>query len=128
MIIGKGIPRTVGLDRAGGFAAIGVAQVRKDAAVLSLELLDRVEGAGGQAGHPRVQSTAGDEQQRKAGTGLLIADANGAFFVEARASSSFPLVLSKPALRGGHRRGARRQYVASCRIHNRQPPCASIVA
>ena len=45
MVIGVGIPRPVDLERAGGLAAIGVAQVRRDAAVLSLELLDRVEGA-----------------------------------------------------------------------------------
>jgi hypothetical protein len=42
MVIGVGIPRPIDLERAGGFAAIGVAQVREDAAVLSLELLDRI--------------------------------------------------------------------------------------
>ena len=44
MVVGVGIPRPVDLERAGGLAAVGVAQVRRDAAVLSLELLDRVEG------------------------------------------------------------------------------------
>ena len=44
MVVGVGIPRPVDLERAGGLAAIGVAQVRRDAAVLALELLDRVEG------------------------------------------------------------------------------------
>ena len=44
MVIGIGIPRPVDLERAGRLAGIGVAQVRVDAAVLSLELLDRVKG------------------------------------------------------------------------------------
>ena len=50
-----------------------------------LNSVDRVErriGAG-EAGDRRVQAAAGDQQQRKAGTGLLIVDANGAFFVKA---------------------------------------------
>jgi hypothetical protein len=38
MVIGIGIPRPVDLERAGGLATVGVAQVRRDAAVLSLEL------------------------------------------------------------------------------------------
>ncbi len=37
----------VDFNRAGGLAAIGVAQVRCDAPVFSLELLDRIEGVGG---------------------------------------------------------------------------------
>ena len=61
MVVGIGIPRPVDLERAGGLAAVGVAQVRRDAAVLSLELLDRVEGVG-EGGDRRVQSPAGDEQ------------------------------------------------------------------
>jgi len=44
MVIGICIPRPFDLERAGGLAAVGVAQVRRDAAVLSLELLDRVKG------------------------------------------------------------------------------------
>src|SRR5262245_11803785 len=47
MVIGEGIPRPVDLERAGGLTAIRVAQVREDTTVLSLELLDRVEGHGG---------------------------------------------------------------------------------
>jgi predicted NBD/HSP70 family sugar kinase len=43
MVVGVGIPGPVDLERAGGLAAVGVAQVRRDAAVLALELLDRVE-------------------------------------------------------------------------------------
>src|SRR6266704_2466304 len=96
MIFGICIPRPVDLERAGGLAAIGVAQVREDAAVLSLELLDRIKGpATEQAGDRRVQSPAGDEQQREAGTDLLIVDANGAFFVERHGSSSLPSLLTK---------------------------------
>src|SRR3989442_10875608 len=118
MSIAIGTPRPLALERAGGLAAVGVARVRRDAAVLSLELLDRVKRtAAGQAGDRRVQSPAGDEQQRKAGTGLLIVDANGAFFVEGHGRSSLPSLLSKHARRCGHgrRRGARFQYLASDR-------------
>src|SRR5262245_13574879 len=43
MIIGIGIPRPIDLERAGGLAVIGVTHVREDAAVLSLELLDRIK-------------------------------------------------------------------------------------
>ena len=45
MVVGIGIPRPLDLERAGGLAAVGVAQVRRDAAILALELLDRVEGS-----------------------------------------------------------------------------------
>src|SRR5271155_1273264 len=94
MVIGVCIPRPVDLKRAGGLAGIGVAQVRRNAAVLSLELLDRVKGtAAGQAGDRRIQSPAGDEQQRKAGTGVLVVNANVAFFVKGHGSSS----LDQPA-------------------------------
>jgi site-specific DNA recombinase len=44
LVIGIGFPWPVDLDGAGGLAAGGVAQVRRDAAVLSLELLDRGKG------------------------------------------------------------------------------------
>ena len=43
VVVGVGVPRPVDLERAGGLAAIGVAQVRRDAAVLALELLHGVE-------------------------------------------------------------------------------------
>src|SRR5215831_18017466 len=123
MVVGVCIPRPVDLERAGGLAVIGIAQVRRDAAVLSLELLDRVKGAACQGGNRRVQSPTGNEQQREAGTGLLKVDANGAFFVEA-CGSSLRSLLSKHARRCGHRRrrGAGCQYITSDRIHNRRPP------
>src|ERR1700687_1268755 len=46
----------------------------------------------------RVQSPAGDQQQREAGTGLLKVDANGAFLVEGR-GRSLPSLLCKHARR-----------------------------
>src|SRR5207247_1393655 len=116
LVIGVRIPRPIDLERAGGLAAVGVAQVRCDAAVLSFELLDRIEGiATVQAGDRRVQSPTGDEQQRKAGAGLLIVNADLAFFVEGQTRPSLPTLLSKDARRCGHcrRRGTCCQYLAS---------------
>jgi len=124
LVVGVGIPRPVDLDRAGGLAAGGVAEVRRDAAILSLELLNGVEGrVAGEEGYGRVQSPARKQHQRETGPGFLIIDANGAFFVEL-ASSSFFRLLGKYAWYGGRRRcrGARCQYGASGRIHDRHPP------
>src|ERR1700687_1990591 len=101
LVVGVGIPRPVDLDRAGGLAAGGVAQVRCDAAILSLELLNGVEGrVAGEEGYGGVQSPAGKQHQREAGPGLLIVDTNGAFFVEL-ASSTFARLLSEGARQGG---------------------------
>ena len=53
------------------------------AAVLVPELRDRVERrVSGEVGDGRVQPPAGDEQQREAGAGLFVVDADVAFFVE----------------------------------------------
>src|SRR4029077_9937533 len=84
-----------------GLTAIGVAQIREDAAVFSLEFFDRIKrSAAHQAGDRRVQSPARDEQQREAGAGLLVLDANAAFFVERHGSSSlFSLLQTLAALR-----------------------------
>src|SRR6202790_3161655 len=112
---GVGLPWPGDLDRAGGLAAGGVAQVRCDAAILSLELLNGVERrVAGEEGYGGVQSPAGKQHQREAGAGLLIIDTNGAFFVEL-ASSSFARLLSECARQGGRcrGRGARCQYGAS---------------
>jgi hypothetical protein len=79
VIVGVGVPRPVDLEWAGGLAAIGVAQIRRDDMVPALELLQRVEGVVGKAGNRRVQPAAGDHQKWKAGAGLLIVDANIAF-------------------------------------------------
>src|SRR6266481_397963 len=125
MIIGICIPRPFDLEWAGGLAVIRITQVRRDAVVLSFELLDWVKGiAAMQAGDRRIQSPAGDEQQREARTGLLIMDTNGAFFIEGHGSSSLLSLLSKQARRGGHSRrcDACCKYVASGRFHDRRPP------
>src|SRR5215831_19423019 len=103
MVIGIGIPRPIDLERAGGLTAIGVAQVREDAAIFSLKLFDRIErSATFQEGDRRVQSPARDEQQRKARAGLLILNANGAFFVERHCGSSSFSLLTKHSSRCGH--------------------------
>ena len=44
LIVGVGIPGAVDLERAGGLAGRGIAQVEGDAAVLVAELLHGVEG------------------------------------------------------------------------------------
>ena len=43
LVVGKRVPGAVDLERAGRLTAVGVAQVGRDAAVLALELSDRVE-------------------------------------------------------------------------------------
>src|SRR6202171_5644411 len=115
LVVGVGLPWPVDRARPGRLAAGGVAQVRCDAAILSLELLNGVEGrVAGEEGYGGVQSPAGKQHQREAGPGLLIVDTNGAFFVKL-ASSSFARLLSKCARQGGRcrGRGARCQYGAS---------------
>src|ERR1700730_1022395 len=101
MVIGVGFPRPLDLDRTGGLAAWGVAQVRCDEAILSLELLNGVEGrVAGEEGNGGVQSPAGKQHQREAGPSLLIVDANGTFLVELP-SSFFARLLSKCIRQGG---------------------------
>src|SRR5262245_49308804 len=110
MVIGIGIPRPIDLERAGGLTAVGVAHVREDAAVFSLELFDRIKrSAAFQAGDRRVQSPAGDEQQREAGARLLVLDANGAFFVERHGCSSLFCLLIKYSPRVSHLSPLRRR-------------------
>src|ERR1700683_1249016 len=92
MVVRIGIPWPVDLQRAGGLAVIRVAQVPRDAVVLSLELPDCVEGVR-QARDRRIQSPTGNEQQREAGTGLLIVNVNGTFFVEGHGNSSSIIVM-----------------------------------
>src|SRR5437870_12863566 len=93
MVIGVRVPWPVDLERAGRLAGIRIAQVRRDAAILALELSDRVKRVR-QAGDRRVQPAAGNQQQREAGAGLLIVDANRTFFVVRHGSSSFPWTRS----------------------------------
>src|SRR2546426_12244438 len=122
LVVGIGFPGPVDLDRAGGLATGGVAQVRRDAAVVLLELLDRIKG-GRKRSYRRVQSPAREQQQREARTGLLIVDANWASFIKL-ARSRFVRLLSKYARRGGPCRchGARCEYSASGQAHDRRPP------
>src|SRR5205823_411055 len=119
LVVGVGIPRPVDLDRAGGLARGGIAQVRRDAAILSLELRNGVEGrVAAEEGYGRVQSAAGKQHQRETRPGLLIVDAHGAFFVDTPASPFLLGLLTEHARHRGYRRcrGAGCQYVASCRI------------
>ena len=53
-----------------------------------------LKGLRGKPAIDRVQPPAGDQQQREPGTGLLIADANGALLVEAP-GSCLPALLSE---------------------------------
>src|SRR6185503_15035422 len=94
----------------------GVAQVGGDATILGLELFNRVERrVAREERDGRVQSPAGKQHQRKTGPGLLVADANGASFVEPAGPAASRL-LSKCAWHRGHRRRRGLQYVAPCRI------------
>ena len=64
LVVGIGVPRPIDFDRTGGLATGRVAKVRRDAAILSLELVDRIAWLGivaGDAGNPRVQP-AGRQQ------------------------------------------------------------------
>jgi hypothetical protein len=82
MIVGIGVPRPVDLEGPRGLTALGVAQIRRDNAVFVPELLEGVERVGREPRDRRIQPAAGKHQQRKAGTNLIVMDANIAFFVE----------------------------------------------
>src|SRR5205814_6162608 len=84
-VVGVGVPRPVDLDRPRRLAAIGVAQVEGDAAVLVLELGGGVEWRGGRVlrvGNRRVQPAAGNDQQRKTGADVFVINPHIAFFIE----------------------------------------------
>src|SRR2546423_9204757 len=124
LVVGVGIPRAVGLHRAGGLAGGGIAQIRRDAAILSLEFLNGVKGrVASEEGYGRVQSSAGKQHQWEPGAGLIIVDAHGSFSVEL-AGCSLARLLSKYARHSGRCRcrSARCQYAASSRTHDRWPP------
>ena len=126
LIVGMRFPRPADLDGTSRLPVWGVSEVCCDAAVFPFELLDRVEGRiAGEEADGRVQSAARKQQQREAGTGLLVVDANRASFVEL---ARFARLLSKQVLHGGRRRGRnpRGQYAASGRIHNQRPPSAVV--
>src|SRR6185503_1993725 len=75
--VGIGIPRPVDFERTGGLAS-GVAQVGVDAPELALQGVDRVERVAAANARDRrsVQTPAGDQQEREARAGLLVADAD----------------------------------------------------
>src|ERR1700730_14562191 len=101
LVVGVGIPRPVDLDRAGGLAAGCVAQVRCDAAILSLELLNGVERrVAGEEGYGRVQSPARKARSPEARPALHIKTAIGTFPREP-AISSFARLPSKFPPQGG---------------------------
>src|ERR1700724_486132 len=94
MVVGVGVPWPVGLERTRRLAALGIAQIRRDNPVFPLELVERVERVGREARDRRVQPAAGDDQQRETGAGLLVMDADFAFFVERHCGFSFSSVLA----------------------------------
>src|SRR5207248_1919190 len=97
MVIGEGIPRPVDLQRTGGLAGVGVAQVGADAAQAVLEFLHGIEGMGGvEAGDRRVQATARDDQQGEACAHLLVVDADFASFIDRHDGSSCYLMKGQP--------------------------------
>src|SRR5215472_16174045 len=83
VIVGIGIPRPIDLERPGRLTAGGVAQVGRDAAVLVPEIRDRVERRSVRHEFDRrVLAPAGDDEQREAGAGLLVVNADIALLVE----------------------------------------------
>jgi hypothetical protein len=77
VVVGVGVPRPIHLERPGRLAARCVAQVGRDTAVLVLEFLDRVEGRPVRhEADGRVLAPAGDDEQREAGAGLLVVNAD----------------------------------------------------
>jgi hypothetical protein len=104
VVVGVGIPRAIDCERAGGLAAIGVAQIRRDHAMLALEFLHWVEGVVREARDRGVQPAAGDDQQREAGADLLIVDADVAFLIKWHDSLSWHSVMFRVRSRIGQTR------------------------
>ena len=92
LVVGECVPRILDRNRTGRLAAIGVALVHRDAVEVVFEFLHRVEHCGRPIADPRVQAPAGGDQQRKAGAGLLVADADVAFLIERHGSLSLHCV------------------------------------
>ena len=97
LVIGICIPRPIDLQRTRRLPTLGISQIHRDAAILALEFLHRIERrAVAQKPDRRVQTPAGDNQQRKPGPGLFVMDSDIAFFVERHGSSSRPKVTRAP--------------------------------
>src|ERR1700739_1213906 len=98
MVVGIGVPRPVDLKRTGGLATLGVAQIGRDNAKLTLELIEWVERVRREPRDRRVEPAAGDHQQWEARADLLVMDANLNSFIE-RHGSLLPR-CGRRALRG----------------------------
>src|SRR5262245_16361212 len=77
-----GVPGPVDLERAGGLAVVGVAQIHRDAAEVVLELLHRVEVRAAPKRDRRVQPSARDEEQRESRADFFVVDADVATLTE----------------------------------------------
>ena len=97
LVVGEGAPGIIDWDRTRGFAAASVALIHCDAAEVVLENVHRVENRVWPVADARVQAAARGDQQRKAGTDLLVTDADIAFFVE-RGGASQGLITDREPL------------------------------
>src|SRR5262249_11351996 len=101
LVVSIRFPRPVDLDKSNRLAAWRVAQVRCDAAILSLELFNSVERRiAGEEGNGGVQSAAREQHEREAGPDFLIVDANRALFEKLPGSPAAGL-LRKSTRHGG---------------------------
>ena len=82
LVAGEGVPRIIDRHRTRRLAAIGIALVHRDAAKVVLELFHRVDNRGRPVADARIEAAARSDQQREAGAGLLVANANIALLEE----------------------------------------------
>ena len=72
LVVGEAVPGPVDLQWALRPAIFGVAQVQGDDAIGIAEFLQGIEGMTGEPGYGCIETAAGNDQQRKAGAGLLV--------------------------------------------------------
>ena len=118
LIVGERLPGVVDRHGAGGLAAIGVALVHGDAAEIVGERLHRVDHRGRPVADAGVQAATGGDQQREAGAGLLVADADIALVIERHGSLS----LSSGVLCGRSRLDEPREHLESSSRHGCAAP------
>src|SRR5262252_8099576 len=82
MVVGISVPRPIDLKRTGGLATLGVAQIGRDNAKLTLALVEWVERVRREPRDRRVEPATGDHQQREARADLFVMDANLASLIE----------------------------------------------
>jgi len=82
LVVGEGVPRILDRDRAARLAAIGIALVHRDAMEVVLELFHCVDHCGRPIADSRIEAAAGGDQQREAGSDLLVADTDVALLVK----------------------------------------------